>query len=1477
MRKISDKNFLPVLCRPVAIASIKKIPLGSFGWLIGSAVGSKTNGRAKNRAKTAHRREARFTSARTAAVALLLATASCGWSDVLLQTHKSFGNTGYFKGFNLDIAYIYNNPRDRAYVGVFTSNDWSYFSDWHTESHFGVVFQQGPDDDIIGDHGGEPPPLPTPNPGKNVTVYQTMVPTYTKCNDIKLGGDQGCAGSGCSKGMARYSAHGLLASLSIVDTPLRYTPGLGPSIDFTVSYSQEDSHPEEQSDITRTTETSNLGPNWTCNWVSYVVDDPSNSSANVAVFRAGGGVEAYSGFSGTSTSSQPDRQSHAVLVRTSSSPIRYEKQMPDGSKVVYDHVENSTYPGTGYARRVYMTEVYDSTGSNKVTVHYDDTATTKIDWITDALGYQTTFLYADPSYPLRITGIQEPAQFAVPPAQPRTATFTYYPDPSGQLQTITDEIGIQSTFTYSSDGLNFITSLQTPYGTSQFSHGQTGTNRWIEMTDPLLGKERVEYRDNAPGIPASDSVAPNAPGIVNSGLDVANTFYWDKKAIAMFPPVNGVYDYTKAKITHWLYDADGTVSGIPSSEKSVLENRVWYTYAGQPDATHAGPSANPSQVARVLGDNTTQLSQFEYNAFGLTTKVTDPLTLGRVTSYVYDTNNIDLLTAYQRNPAGMSFPPGIGPSDKIASFTYNALHEPLTATDTAGQITIYGYNSYGQLQSVQNAKSEITNYGYGDGTAGKPVGYLTSITSPLFNGSSAVTNFAYDSANRVRTVTDSDSYTTTTDYDNLDRKTKITYPDATYEQFQYTDNTNPQVTTLDLTGSRDRRGLWTYRHYNANRQMDSITDPQNQITLYGWCNCGALETITDPKNQITRFYRDIQSRVYQKVFFDNTTINYLYEGQTAANTAGATSRLKSSTDAKNQTTNYTYFADDNVAQISYTNASIATPSVSFTYDPNYNRPMKMTDGSGVTIYGYKPVLLSPALGANRLLSIDAPLSNDTITFGYDPLGRVINRSINGTANSETWGFDSLGRLNSDANKLGSFIYSYVGVTSRLQTLTYPGGTTANYLYYPNLQDKRLQQIKNQTSTSVLLSQFDYTYDYEGEIKTWKKNYPGLSSTQRYDLTYDNADQLTNAPLKIDSSGTLVRQYIYGYDFAANRTSERVGNQITTSTPNNVNEITSQSGATNRTLGYDPNGSLTNDGLTRTFEWDGANRLVAVNYIGTTQRSEFSYDGLNRCVKIVEKTGSTVNSTRTFVWCGNEKCEFRNASNVIQLQLYAQGQYQSNAPYFYMRDHLGSIREMVDASGTAVARYDYDPWGRSTTVIGTNKPDFNFTGLYNHAKSGLDLAVYRAYDPDLGRWLNRDPIGEPGGVNLYRYVANDSPNQTDHLGLMSDQDILRSLNNDINPLANLTPGCIAALKELAAALADAAREFARYNPVTDWAGGHPQMFNDKPTIPGGHAEELQNAFRRIETAIRRVNQECKNCSGKAVFTPEAMMEMMQEVE
>src|SRR5207302_6565561 len=132
------------------------------------------------------------------------------------------------------------------------------------------------------------------------------------------------------------------------------------------------------------------------------------------------------------------------------------------------------------------------------------------------------------------------------------------------------------------------------------------------------------------------------------------------------------------------------------------------------------------------------------------------------------------------------------------------------------------------------------------------------------------------------------------------------------------------------------------------------------------------------------------------------------------------------------------------------------------------------------------------------------------------------------------------------------------------------------------------------------------------------------------------------------------------------------------------------------------------------------------------------------------------------------CEFRDDKDVVTLFVYPQGQFSGKTAYFYTRDHLASIREMRSGSGKGaiVARFDYDPYGRSTAVINNTLPDFNFTGLYRHTASNLDLAVYRAYDPDLGRWLSRDPIGETAGSNLYSYVSNNAPNAADLGGLLT---------------------------------------------------------------------------------------------------------------
>jgi RHS repeat-associated protein len=82
------------------------------------------------------------------------------------------------------------------------------------------------------------------------------------------------------------------------------------------------------------------------------------------------------------------------------------------------------------------------------------------------------------------------------------------------------------------------------------------------------------------------------------------------------------------------------------------------------------------------------------------------------------------------------------------------------------------------------------------------------------------------------------------------------------------------------------------------------------------------------------------------------------------------------------------------------------------------------------------------------------------------------------------------------------------------------------------------------------------------------------------------------------------------------------------------------------------------------------------------------------------------------------------------------------------------------------------------------PDFRYAGMFLHDKSGFYLTHYRFYDPGAGRWLNRDPIGEAGGTNLYGYVGGNPVNRVDLLGLSAEdvRNIKKIIQREIDRIA-----------------------------------------------------------------------------------------------
>ena len=378
--------------------------------------------------------------------------------------------------------------------------------------------------------------------------------------------------------------------------------------------------------------------------------------------------------------------------------------------------------------------------------------------------------------------------------------------------------------------------------------------------------------------------------------------------------------------------------------------------------------------------------------------------------------------------------------------------------------------------------------------------------------------------------------------------------------------------------------------------------------------------------------------------------------------------------------------------------------------------------------------------------------------------------------------------------LGSFDYDYEGVTERLSLVKYPNGQTTKLSYFEADGDRRLKEILHRKPDGSLLSRHGYTYNPDGNIRTWLQE-TDVDGARQWEYEYDGAQQLTSALQKSTGSApSVLKRYFYRYDAAGNRTSEQINNSISTASHNGINQLTGMTpggklrivGRTDepatvtvqgqpvrpldgtrfegeaevapgtsdveikatdlsgnvRTYIYRVNSSGSAKTLTydangnvlsdgvRSFEWDALDQLTAVNQ--GTHRSEFGYDGEGHRVRIVEKESGTVTEDRRFLWCGTNVCEERDAAGSTAKRYVSGGLQQAGGNYFVAGDHLGSLREMTDGAGAVRARYDYDPYGTRTNLGGDLNSDAGYTGHFMHGPSGLALAMYRAYDSRLGR-------------------------------------------------------------------------------------------------------------------------------------------------
>jgi RHS repeat-associated protein len=230
--------------------------------------------------------------------------------------------------------------------------------------------------------------------------------------------------------------------------------------------------------------------------------------------------------------------------------------------------------------------------------------------------------------------------------------------------------------------------------------------------------------------------------------------------------------------------------------------------------------------------------------------------------------------------------------------------------------------------------------------------------------------------------------------------------------------------------------------------------------------------------------------------------------------------------------------------------------------------------------------------------------------------------------------------------------------------------------------------------------------------------------------------------------------------------------------NRLTNITYGSATANHRYAYDCAGNLTNlisTTATNRFFYNAQNKLARIRGVGFT--NEFVYDSQNRRVALCQNgtwryeahdgalpVGSFGQDRQVQNWCVRGVGIAEGTGDVMcEVDMSGAGAQ----PHYYLCNHRGDTLVVLNSSGTVTARMRYDAFGNMYDVS-TNSvyfPRYTFSTKEYLSQPKLYLYAYRVYDPQAGRWTQRDPIDYQDSLNLYQFCGNNSINGFDTTGLI----------------------------------------------------------------------------------------------------------------